>query len=155
MHHYGREISVAAAILTLSIALAIVAPGYFSRENLSDLFLANVPVLIVALGMTVVILTGQIDISVGSMFAVCGVCAGVLSKAGLPAPIAALGACLAGMALGALNGALVAYLRIPSIVVTLATMVALRDGLRWKTQGSWIEDLPAHFQWLGLTPFTL
>jgi rhamnose transport system permease protein len=154
MKHHGREISVAAAILTLSIVLSLSAPGYFSRENLSDLFLANVPVLIVALGMTLVILTGQIDISVGSMFAVCGVVAGVLAKAGLPASVAALGACLAGMALGALNGALVAYLRIPSIVVTLATMVALRDGLRWATQGAWVQDLPAGFQWMGLSQST-
>jgi rhamnose transport system permease protein len=151
MKHHGREISVAAAILTLSIVLALVAPGYFSHENLSDLFLANVPVLIVALGMTLVILTGQIDISVGSTFAVCGVVAGLLAKAGLPAPVAALGACLGGMALGALNGALVAYVSIPSIVVTLATMVALRDALRWTTQGAWVQDLPADFQWMGLS----
>jgi rhamnose transport system permease protein len=76
MKHRGREISVATAILALSAVLAVAAPGYFSRENLSDLFLANVPVLIVALGMTLVILTGQIDISVGSIFAICGVTAG-------------------------------------------------------------------------------
>jgi rhamnose transport system permease protein len=53
--------------------------------------------------------------------------------------------------MGAINGALVAYVRIPSIVVTLATMVALRDGLRWATQGAWISDLPPGFQWLGLS----
>jgi rhamnose transport system permease protein len=53
------------------------------------------------------------------------------------------------MALGSLNGALVAYARIPSIVATLATMVALRDGLRWITQGAWVQDLPDRFQWLG------
>ena len=53
--------------------------------------------------------------------------------------------------LGALNGALVAWVRIPSIVVTLATMVALRDGLRWVTQGAWVEDLPAGFHWFGLS----
>ena len=41
-------------------------------------------------------------------------------------------------------------LRIPSIVVTLATMVALRDGLRWVTQGAWVQDLPPGFQWFGL-----
>jgi rhamnose transport system permease protein len=53
--------------------------------------------------------------------------------------------------MGALNGALVAYFRVPSIVVTLAAMVALRDGLRWATQGAWVSDLPAGFQWLGLS----
>jgi rhamnose transport system permease protein len=151
MKSHTREISVAMAIVTLAMVLAFAAPGYFSRENLTDLFLANVPVLIVALGMTLVILIGQIDISVGSIFAICGVTAGLLSKAGLSTPAAGLGACLAGAALGALNGTLVAYLRIPSIVVTLASMVALRDALRWQTQGAWVQELPRDFQWFGLS----
>lgn len=148
---YGRELSVAATIALLCLALAVLAPGYFSGENLADLFLANMPVLLIALGMNMVILTGQIDISVGSMFAVCGVVAGVLSKLGMPVLLAGFGGVLAGAFMGAINGALVAYVRIPSIVVTLATMVALRDGLRWATQGAWISELPPGFQWLGLS----
>jgi len=148
---HGRELSVAASIALLGVVLAILAPGYFSEENLADLFLANMPVLLIALGMNMVILTGQIDISVGSMFAVSGIVAGVLSKLGMPVMLAGLGAVLAGTAMGAVNGALVAYVRIPSIVVTLATMVALRDGLRWATQGAWVSDLPPGFQWLGLS----
>ncbi len=148
---YARELSVAVSILILAVVLAIVTPGYFSGENLSDLFLANMPVLLIALGMNMVILTGQIDISVGSIFAVCGIVAGVLSKAGMPVLAAAAGAVAAGVVMGAVNGALVAYVRIPSIVVTLATMVALRDGLRWATQGAWVSDLPPDFQWLGLS----
>jgi len=151
MKTHSREISVAIAIFVLAILLAFIAPGYFSRENLTDLFLANVPVLIVALGMTLVIVIGQIDISVGSIFAICGVSAGLLAKSGVSAPMAALGACVTGAALGALNGSLVAYVRVPSIVVTLASMVALRDALRWQTQGAWVQDLPAGFQWLGLS----
>jgi rhamnose transport system permease protein len=51
--------------------------------------------------------------------------------------------------MGSINGALVAYVRIPAIVVTLALMVALRDGLRWITQGAWVQDLPSSFQWFG------
>src|SRR5262249_50976828 len=93
---------------------------------------------------------GQIDISVGSIFAICSVAAGVLAKAGLPAPMALIAACVIGAGLGSINGALVAYGRIPSIVVTLASMVALRDALRWETQGAWVQDLPAAFQWFGL-----
>lgn len=145
-----RELSVAAAILALSVVLALAAPAYFSAENLNDLFLANLPVLIVAVGMTLIVLTGEIDISVGSLFAVCGVAAGVLAKSGLPVPLAAAVTCLGGAALGGLNGTLTAYVRIPSIVVTLAAMVALRDGLRWITQGAWVQDLPRGFQWFGL-----
>jgi rhamnose transport system permease protein len=148
---HAREWSVASAIAALALVLAVAAPGYFSRENLSDLLLANLPVLLIAIGMTLVIIAGQIDISVGSVFAVCAVASGVLSKLGMPVWTAAVAGCLVGTACGSLNGALVAYAGIPSIVVTLATMTALRDGLRWATDGAWVQDLPASFQWLGLT----
>src|SRR5687767_14802767 len=122
--HYRREIAVAVAIVAILVVLAIIAPGFFTFENQIDLLLGNMPLLIAALGMTVVILTGNIDISVGSQFAICGVASGVLATLGLPVLLAAIGACLAGALLGAVNGALVAYMRIPSIVVTLAAMVA-------------------------------
>jgi rhamnose transport system permease protein len=149
--NHRREISLAIAIAVLAGVLAIAAPGYFGRENLTDVLLANIPALVVALGMTFVILTGQIDISVGSLFAICSVAAGILAKSELPVPAAFLAACLVGGLLGSINGALVAYAGIPSIVVTLASMVVLRDALRWQTQGAWVQDLPSNFQWLGLS----
>lgn len=151
IERYRRELSVLIAIAAIAIAMAAFAPRFFTAENQADLLLANIPVLIVAIGMTLVILTGQIDISVGSQFAVCAVAAGALAKMGFPTSLAALLACFAGALLGALNGALVSYLHIPSIVVTLAAMVALRDGLRWTTQGAWIQELPKQFQWFGLS----
>jgi rhamnose transport system permease protein len=144
-----REGSVALAIAALGLVMAAAAPHFFARDNLADLFLANVPVLVTALGMTLVILTGHIDISVGSVFAICAVASGLLAKAGLPLPMVAAGVCVLGALLGGANGALVAYVRIPSIVVTLATMIALGEGLRWATGGAWIQDLPPHYQWLG------
>jgi len=146
-----REITIGLVIVALYAVLAVAAPAFFTRENFGDLFLGNFPVLLVAIGTTIVILTGEIDISVGSMFAVRGVLAGLAAVAGLPLPVVAAIACGAGAGLGAINGALVAYAGLPSIVVTLATMVVLRDGLRWATQGAWIQNLPASFQWLGMS----
>jgi rhamnose transport system permease protein len=148
---HKREISVAIAIAIIFVALAAVAPGFFTPANQLDLVLANMPVLIIGLGMTLVVLTGHIDISVGSQFAICSVASGWLAKSGVPVPVAAAGACCIGGLLGALNGALVSYVRIPSIVVTLAAMVAFRDALRWTTEGAWIQDLPTSFQWFGLS----
>jgi rhamnose transport system permease protein len=144
-----RERSLAIAIVVLAAVLAALTDRFFSAANLTDLFLANVPVLVAALGATMVIVSGEIDISVGSAFAVCSVAAGLAAKAGLPVVAIAIVIVLLGAALGAMNGALVAFARVPSIVVTLAAMVALRDGLRWTTQGEWVQDLPATFQWLG------
>jgi len=148
---HRREISIAFAIVALWIVMALAAPGFFTAANQRDVLMANMPVLIAALGMTLIILTKQIDISIGSQFAICGVAAGLLAKSGLPLPAVALAVLLSGAALGAISGALVAWVRIPSIVVTLAAMVALRDGLRWATQGAWVQELPRNFQWFGLT----
>jgi rhamnose transport system permease protein len=97
-----------------------------------------------------VILARQIDISIGSQFSVCAVTAALLARAGVPMPLAALGAVLTGAALGAGNGTLVAGLGLPSIVVTLATMVVLRSGLQWLREGEFVRDLSANFQWFGL-----
>ena len=141
---------MAIALALLFAVLAAIAPAFFQPANLRDLLVANAPVLVAAVGMTLVILARQIDISIGSQFAICGVAAGLLAKAGLPMPFVTLGVIVLGAALGAVNGALVAFAGLPAIVVTLATMVLLREGLRWKTEGVWVEDLPARFQWFGL-----
>src|SRR4051812_46691454 len=57
-----------------------------------------------------------------------------------------------GATMGALNGVLVGTLGLPSIIVTLAMLVAWRDALRWATEGAWVQDLPANFQWFGMSP---
>ena len=146
---YSREGAVLVSILVLLAILRVSAPGFFTKENVTDMFLNNMPVMLIGLGMTLVVLAGQIDISVGSVFAVCSVVMGVFAKTNLHG-LAGLAAVLTGLICGVLNGFVVAYLRVPSIVTTLATMVALRDGLRWSTQGAWIADLPPSFQRFGM-----
>ncbi|HKE60622.1 MAG TPA: ABC transporter permease, partial [Pyrinomonadaceae bacterium] len=145
-----REASVALSYVVLVVVVTIVAPSFLSSTNLRDLAINNASVLIVAVGMTMVILTGEIDISVGSQFAVCTYVAGLLAKSGVPAIVLPFAVLLVGALMGAVGGFLVARLRMPSIVVTLALMVAWRDGLRWLTEGAWIQDLPSNFQWFGL-----
>ena len=146
----ARERAVAASLIALGLVMATVAPTYFAPGNLRDLLLSNVPVLIVAIGSLLVLLTGEIDISCGSMFAICSVVAGVVAKETGSVALAFAAAVFAGITLGSLAGLAVAYGRIPSIVVTLAMLVALRDGLRWATGGVWITGLPRSFQWFGL-----
>ncbi len=146
---YKRELFVAAALGALLLVLAIRVPDFFQLSNLRDLLVTRSYLLVAAAGMTVVLLARQIDISIGSQFAVSGVVAGLLATAGLPAALVVPATLVAGAAMGALNGALVAGLRLPSIVVTLATMVIFRKSLEWRRQGAAVE-LPEGFQWLGL-----
>ncbi|MBX5479185.1 MAG: ABC transporter permease [Pyrinomonas methylaliphatogenes] len=147
---YKRELAAAVAYLALLVAVGAVAPSFYSAANLRDLLVNNAPVLIVATGMTMVIIVREIDISVGSQFAVCSVVAGLLAKAGAPIPLLIPALIAVGAAMGALNGWLIGRLRIPSIIATLAMYVAWRDALRWATQGAWVQGLPDDFQWFGL-----
>ena len=148
---FKREISALIAFALLLVIVAVVAPSFFNGGNIRDLVINNASALILAIGMTLVILVGQIDISIGSQFAVCSVAAGVLAKTGMPLPLLLIGVLLIGAIMGALNGALIGQLRLPSIIVTLAMLVLCRDGLRWITEGAWVQDLPGNFQWFGLS----
>jgi rhamnose transport system permease protein len=150
LNHYKRELSAALAYAVLLIVVVIIAPSFFSGANLRDLALNNAPVLLVSVAMTLVILIGQIDISVGSQFAVATVAAGWLAKSGIPIALLLPCVILIGVLMGAINGVLVGSLRLPSIIVTLAMLVAWRDALRWTTGGEWVQNLPADFQWFGL-----
>lgn len=145
-----REWSVALALVALLAALALFAPAFFRADYLRGLLVAKSALLFVALGMTLVIVAREIDISVGSQFSACGVIAGLLAEAGLPMTLVALATVAAGAAMGATNGLLVARLGLPSIVVTLATMAILRETLRWLREGEFVLGLPADFQWFGL-----
>jgi len=146
MAKHPREWAVALLFLALLVVLRIAAPAFYSAANIRDILLSNAPVLICAIGSTLVILTGEVDISIGSQLAILSVLAGALAKTGLPMPALIALLILAGGALGSVNGLLVARFAVPSIVVTLATMMAWRETLRWATEGAWVQNLPDTFQ---------
>jgi rhamnose transport system permease protein len=144
---FRREISVLLAYLAILVALGIFRPAFY-RAQFRATWVSAAPTLVAAVGMTLVIISRQIDISVGSQFCVCGILAGSLAAAGWPVWAAGLGAIVGGGVMGAVNGALVAGLKLPSIVVTLATMVILRGLLLWESSGAAVY-LPDGFQWFG------
>lgn len=150
LRRYKRETSAALCYLLILLSVGAVAPSFLAPTNLRDVAMNNAAVLLVAIGMTLVIIAGEIDISVGSQFAVCTYLTGLLAKVEIPFLILVPAVVLAGAAMSSLGGFLIARLRLPSIVVTLALMVAWRDGLRWTTEGAWLQDLPQNFQWFGL-----
>ena len=149
MKRHFREISVAAALLLGLLVLAVFAPAFYQPQPLLSLLTREAPTLIVACGMALVIISRQIDISVGSQFAVCSVCIGLLAASNVPLVLLLPASIGLGAVMGAINGVLVAGFRLPSIVVTLATMVTWREALRWKQQGAFV-NLPDGLQWFGL-----
>jgi len=145
-----REWSVAVALGALLIFVAVAAPAFFQPQPLISLLTREAPALVVACGMALVIISRQIDISVGSQFAVGSVCAGLLAVMKWPLALVLPVSVALGALMGAVNGALVAGLRLPSIVVTLATMVTWRKALDWLRQGEFV-NLPDGAQWFGLS----
>lgn len=117
-----QEAWIALAILALGLVVSLIAPRFATSGNLLNVFQNACFIGLMALGMTPVIISGGIDISVGSILGLCGVTLGILCNAGSPLGAAIPAVLLLGVACGMVNGAVIAYLRLPPFVVTLATL---------------------------------
>ena len=150
MNKYFRELTVAGALVLLMLMLWYFAPHFFQGQPFISRLTSQMPALVAAIGIALVIISRQIDISIGSQFSMCAIIAGMTAASGFPLGAAIAAAIGAGALMGALNGVLVAYLRLPSIVVTLATMVTWQEALRLWQQGQ-LLTLPAGIQWFGVS----
>jgi len=142
---YGQEIIVLAAIVILFIVVTVVNPRFILTNNLVSIFAGNAYIAVAAIGMSMVIITGNIDVSVGALIGVLATIAGTLAVSGYPVWVSWFVPVVVGMAINAIIGILVAYGRIPSIVVTLGALSILRGGLIIVTGGTWISNLPPAF----------
>jgi ribose/xylose/arabinose/galactoside ABC-type transport system permease subunit len=142
---YGQELVVLFSIVALFVVVGAVNPRFLSDTNINSIFAGNAYIAVAAIGMSMVIISGHIDVSVGSLIGVIATIAGTLAVSGYPIWIAWLVPVLFAVVVNAAVGALVAYTRIPSIVVTLGMLSILKGGLISVTAGAWITDLPADF----------
>ena len=143
---FGNQESVILfGLLLLVILVGIANPRFLQERNISDNLAGNAYIAVAALGMTMVIVTGNIDISVGSLVGLLAVISGRLVVSGLPAPLAWLAPLVIGGGFGALIGFMVAYLRIPSIVVTLGMLSIIKGILIIWAQGERVRDMPADY----------
>jgi|LSQX01.1.fsa_nt_gb rhamnose transport system permease protein len=147
-----REYGVLALLVATVAAVAVVNPAFLSGQNVRDMLVQCAPAAIVACGATLVMVTGEIDISVGSLMALLAATLGLLTSAnhaGLPPAVGIIGVLAAGTLVGLTNGVLVALLRVPSIIVTLGMLTALRGVTELLMAGEWIRDLPPGIRFLG------
>lgn len=138
-----------AALLLIVVVVAVTTPSFLNPENFRNIALQVAVLSIVALGATVVIITGGIDLSPGSMIAVLTMVLALLVKTyQQPLWLAVLVTVLVGALMGALNGALVAYVRIPAFIVTLAGLSAYKGLALTVPPGSPIFSLSADLGYL-------
>lgn len=135
----SREALLALAILALTLLIAARFPAFVRPVNLAGVFNDTSPLIILAIGQMIVILTKCIDLSVAANLALCGMTAALLNGAGVPVTVSVLAAVALGAGLGALNGVLVWKVGIPSIVVTLGTMTIFRGIIFLMTNGKWVN----------------
>lgn len=142
---------VVATLIEVGV-FAAIAPRFFSVANAVNVALSIAVTGILAVGMTAVILTAGIDLSVGSVVALTGVTGAIAASHGfMPATMALLVAVLVGVATGVVNGTLTAYLQVPAFVSTLA-MLTIARGLAFIVSGGRsIGDLPPSFSALGVS----
>lgn len=121
-----REMAVIALTVAVVLYSLVNVPNFDGPLTLKFLLQDIAPILLIALPMTLIIITGEIDLSVASIVGLSSVVLGVLHDNGLSVPVAALIALLLGAACGALNGFLVAYVGLPSLAVTIGTLALFR-----------------------------
>ncbi|NIY47711.1 autoinducer 2 ABC transporter permease LsrC [Cedecea colo] len=145
----NRELSALLAILALFAVLVALNHSYFSLQTLSMIFTSAQILILLAVGATMVMLTRNIDVSVGSTVGLCAIAVGMALNNGYSLPVAMLFALATGALAGFFNGVLVVWLRIPAIVATLGTLGLYRGGMLLWTGGKWIEGLPASLKLLS------
>lgn len=141
------------AILLEAIVFAAIAPHFLSFENLINIALSIAVIGVLAVGMTFVILTGGIDLSIGSVVALGGVAAAMVTRKTDYASLGFAAALGIGLLSGWFNGAAIAYFRVPPFIVTLAVLTIARGLAFIFSEGRSIGDLPESFSRFGKSVF--
>lgn len=149
----NRELSAFLAIVVLFAGLVALNPAYFSLQTLGMIFASSQILCLLALGATLVMLTRNIDVSVGSTVGLSAIAVGVALNSGYGLMTAIAFALAIGALAGAFNGLLVVGLRIPAIVATLGTLGLYRGVMLLWTGGKWIEGLPNSLKALSKPAF--
>ncbi|MDR3211280.1 MAG: ABC transporter permease [Planctomycetota bacterium] len=146
-----QKFAALAGLLGLILVFSLISKNFPTRANMISITIQTTSIALAGIGVTFVIITGGIDLSIGSVLALSGVAAGLLIKnAGWSVPSALVAGVLTGMFCGFLNGAMVNYLKLPPFIATLGMMQIVRGAGLLATDARSIPGLPEEtFGWLG------
>ncbi len=142
-----------AVLIIIIILNSTLAPAYLRLDNWINLFQLSIEKIIVALIMTFIIINAEIDLSVASMMGLAAGVLGWLHVQGVPFPLAILGALAVGALGGAFNGFWISFVGLPSLVVTLATLIMYRGAARIFLEDRSVTDFPEWFNAIGQDSF--
>lgn len=147
--HYGRQFGTLIGLIGLVIILWILTPYFLTISNLLNVAQQTSINAIIAVGMTFVIITAGIDLSVGSLVAFSGVVLASVLRAGVPVPLAILVGLGMGLLCGLVNGLLITHGRLPPFISTLGMMSVARGAALLYTQGRPISGFSKEFRYLA------
>ncbi len=133
--HYGRQLGTLSGLLGLALVLWALTPHFLTISNLLNVAEQATIIAIIAVGMTFVIITGGIDLSVGSVLAFAGVVMASVLHSGVPLPLALMVGLGAGLLCGLVNGLLITVGRLPPFIATLGMMSVARGAALMFTEG--------------------
>jgi ribose/xylose/arabinose/galactoside ABC-type transport system permease subunit len=136
-------------LITLIVIMGIISPVFLSARNIRNIMQQVSVIGILAMGSTVVMISGGIDLSIGSIVSVAAVVMGTMIKANFPPELAIVVGLLIGCGIGLINGGLAAYTKAHPFILTLGTMTLFQGVAIIITQGFPITDLGTRFEWIG------
>lgn len=141
-----RELTSLAFLALLFLLVGIINPNFRSISNLSLILNDSVVFAMLAVGTSFVIITGEIDVSIGAVTGLCAAVSASMIRDGAPWAQAIAFTLFLGLLCGLVNGLGFMYLKIPSIIITLGTSGVIRGIIYVYTNGRWVEDLPIAFK---------
>ncbi|UCE00554.1 MAG: ABC transporter permease [Chloroflexota bacterium] len=144
-----REFVLLLVIIAFTIVMALASPIFITRLNIEAIILALSVEATIAVGMVILLISGGLDLSVGSTLAFIGVVAGLALTAGINSPMSIIIGLIAALSVGLLNGLLVAKLKINPFITTLGTMITIRGLLLILAEGRAVLNLPKSFTVIG------
>jgi ribose transport system permease protein len=148
-----QQIALVVVCALLAVGMQINFPRYLSGPNVEVMLVNFVTEGIMALGMTIIMITGGIDISIAGVLQFTAIAVGLLMKAGLPVSAAVVLALAAAAAIGFMNGTLTNLFKVHPFIVTLATLLTLRGVDLVITKGSTVSGFPDAFKFFGQERF--
>lgn len=140
---HGETLRLLVPVVVLWVILTILSPNFLTLANITNILVNAAPLLLAATGLTLVIIAGDLDLSVGSTMALVSTASALfMTDFGIPWPLALLAGLVAGLAVGAINGLAATRLNVPSFICTLAMMSAVRGLALVLSDGEAITGLP-------------
>lgn len=146
-----RETTLAVLILVIVLVMSQATPYFLTMANFRAMAIGLAPTAIIAIGMTILLVSGGFDLSVGSVLALCSTAVALMITGGLPITLSIVGALVIGALIGLANGLIVTRLGVNPLVATLGTMSVARGVALVLTEGFSVSNLPAAFGYIGGT----